>query len=96
MRASRRAAVVLGAVLATLLGLAPAASAGPPPGGGALPGYTIVLPQLAPLAVDGGSTRVITGVDRHAGILARAISLLQCSVRTKVRLRSTSFADGRS
>jgi pimeloyl-ACP methyl ester carboxylesterase len=64
---TRRAVLVLGAVLAALVGVAPAASAGPPPGGGALPGYTIVLPDLAPLTVDGGPTRVITGVDHHAG-----------------------------
>jgi pimeloyl-ACP methyl ester carboxylesterase len=62
-----RAAFVLGAVLAALAALAPAAAAGPPPGGGALPGYTITLPDLAPLTVDGGQTKVLTGVDRHAG-----------------------------
>ncbi|WP_219418614.1 hypothetical protein [Pseudonocardia nigra] len=59
------------AVLATLLGLtllgAPTAAAAGPPGDEALPGYTIVLPELAPLEVDGAPTRVITGVSGSAG-----------------------------
>ncbi len=78
MRASRsrpsravRAAVGLAAVAALLLVGAPAATAAPvgPPPGEALPGYTIVPPELAPLAVDGGETRVLAGVHRHAGYL---------------------------
>ena len=55
------------AVLAAVaLGLGLTAAASPPPGG-PLPGYTITLPELAPLPVAGGETRVLTGVHERAG-----------------------------
>lgn len=57
---------VLAAVLALVVtGVSAVAAA--PPGDEPLPGYTIVLPELAPLVVDGGRTRILTGVDRGAG-----------------------------
>jgi hypothetical protein len=67
----RRYLVIL---LAGVLGLTAtagtAAGADPPDGGPddgtARPGYRIVLPDLAPLRVDGGETRVLTGVHRNA------------------------------
>ncbi len=65
----RRAWTVLTAALLTLgLTAAPATAGereGPPDGAG--DGYTIVLPELAPLTVDGGTTDVLTGVHRGAG-----------------------------
>jgi hypothetical protein len=65
----RRAVAVLTAALlttglATGLGVTPAAAAPPDE---PREGYTIVLPELAPLPVDGGETRVLTGVHRRAG-----------------------------
>jgi hypothetical protein len=58
------------AVLAVLLGVtvlgAPVAVAGPPDDE-PLPGYTIALPDLAPLAVDGGATTVHAGISGNAG-----------------------------
>ncbi len=62
----RRLLPVLAAVLALAVSSASAVAAAPP-GDEPLPGYTIVLPELAPLAVDGGQTRILTGVDRGAG-----------------------------
>ncbi|GAA1300617.1 hypothetical protein [Pseudonocardia xinjiangensis] len=44
-----------------------AAPAEPPDESRARPGYTIVLPELAPLPAGGGETRVLTGVHRNAG-----------------------------
>lgn len=60
----RAIAVLTAALLAVGLGAAPAA-AGPP--GEPRDGYAVTLPELAPLAVEGGETRVLTGVHRRAG-----------------------------
>jgi hypothetical protein len=69
--AARRLAVLLAGLLGLAVSGAPGAAAGPPDGGPdertARPGYTIVLPELAPLVVDGGPTRVLTGVTGNAG-----------------------------
>src|SRR6185312_14752051 len=46
---------------------APAAAAGPVPPDQPLPGYTVIAPDLAPLSTPDGDTRVVTGVDEHAG-----------------------------
>jgi hypothetical protein len=62
-------------LLVALLGLAVASgsaaafesSDGDPDVGAARPGYTIVLPELAPLVAGGAPTRVLTGVTRNAG-----------------------------
>lgn len=62
-------------LLAGFLGLAASAGGlavavppdGDPDGDTARPGYRIVLPDLRPLPVDGGETRVLTGVHRNAG-----------------------------
>jgi hypothetical protein len=69
--ATRLSAVLLAGFLGLAVASAPDAAAGPPDGGPddgvARPGYTIVLPELAPLLVEGGPTRVLTGVTRNAG-----------------------------
>jgi pimeloyl-ACP methyl ester carboxylesterase len=64
MTRRRAFAVLTAALLALGLGVAPAAAQPPDE---PREGYTIVLPELAPLAVEGGETRVLTGVHRRAG-----------------------------
>lgn len=75
-RTARTLAVGAVAALALSLGSAPVAAdpvaAGPggssgPRGDQPLPGYTVVNPPLAPLAVDGATTRVEQGTRAHAG-----------------------------
>jgi len=58
---TRPLATLAAALLAVGLGGAPAAAS--PPDDGPLPGYTITLPELAPLP----GARVVTGVHEHAG-----------------------------
>jgi pimeloyl-ACP methyl ester carboxylesterase len=65
--AAARVVLALAVVLGASLVGAPTAAAGPPPPDQPLPGYTITLPELAPLPAEGGQTRVVTGVHRHAG-----------------------------
>ena len=69
MRAARtrRAVLVLALVLVASPAGASAAVAGPVPPDQPLPGYTVVAPDIAPLATPDGDTKVITGVHRHAG-----------------------------
>jgi fermentation-respiration switch protein FrsA (DUF1100 family) len=67
MRRSRALLVLLATALGTGTLAAPTAVAAPPDGGQPRPGYTITLPDLAPLTVAGGPTRVLTGVVEHAG-----------------------------
>jgi fermentation-respiration switch protein FrsA (DUF1100 family) len=75
--ASILAVVLHGMPLLGLTEATPATPADPPArpdhgarngldGGSARPGYTIVLPDLAPLTVDGATTAVHTGVAQHA------------------------------
>jgi pimeloyl-ACP methyl ester carboxylesterase len=67
-RRTVRAALALAVALATsLVGAGPATAGTPTPPDQPLPGYTITLPELAPLPVAGGETTVTTGVDRNAG-----------------------------
>jgi hypothetical protein len=70
-RRTRPLAVLLAGFLGLTVACAPVAAGGAPDGGPdaetARPGYTIILPDLAPLAVAGGETRVLTGVTRNAG-----------------------------
>lgn len=61
----RRAWAVLTAAVLTAGLTATPATASPPDE--ARDGYTIVLPDLAPLTVEGGATRVLTGVHKRAG-----------------------------
>ncbi len=64
-----RAALLLALVAAlgtTAPALARASDSGSVPGSQPFPGYTITNPRLAPLTVDGRSTRVLQGVRNHA------------------------------